>query len=134
MTETPGTQGPIDHEIDAGGIVKVGVWLAVVTIVSFLIGWGFYRALERGERRADAPPSPIAEANQPVVPAGPRLQGTPEIELADFRESEDRVLEGWGWVDRPAGIAHVPVDVAIERVAADAALPTFSLPYGSPGQ
>jgi len=134
MTETPNTQGPIDHEIDAGGIVKVGVWLAVVTVVSFLIAWGFYRALDRGERRADAPPSPVAEANRPLVPAGPQLQATPEVDLAAFRHAEDLVLEGWGWVDRPAGIAHVPVDVAIDRVAADGALPSLAMPYGSPAQ
>lgn len=132
MTETPGAQGPIDHEIDAGGIVKVAVWLAIVTVVSFLIGWGFYRALERGERRLDPPPSPLVEAGRAIVAPGPGLQASPEKELAALRADEERRLNGWGWVDRAAGLAHVPVETAIDRVAADGVLPTLAPPTGTP--
>jgi len=124
----PPTQPPIDHEIDARGIGKVGLWLAVVTVAAFVVAWGFYLLLSRGERALDQPPSPIAEAGAPRIVPGPALQATPELELAALRHVEAERLDGWAWVDREAGIARVPVAVAIERVAADGALPDFTQP------
>lgn len=118
----------IDHEIDARAIVKVGIWLAAVTVVSFLVGWGFYRALARAEARRDPPASPIAEANRPLPPAGPQLQPAPERDLASFRRGEQAILEQWGWSDRAAGRAQVPIERAIEQVATEGALPDFMPP------
>jgi hypothetical protein len=123
-----GTQPPIDHEIDARTIGRIGAWLAVVIVAGFLIGWGFYLWLERGERRLDAPPSPLAEARAPQVPPGPALQARPERDLAAYLRAEAAMLDGWAWVDREAGRARVPVARAIERVAADGALPDFTQP------
>jgi len=124
----PGSQPPIDHEIDARGIGRIGVWLAVVTVAGFVIGWGFYLYLSRAEKRLDARPSPIAEANAPRAVPGPTLQSRPEGELARYRHAESEKLEGWAWVDREAGVARVPVARAIDRVAAAGALPDFSQP------
>ena len=130
----PQAGGPIDREIDVRGIVKVAVWLAVVTVAGFLIAWGFYRFLSRGERQLDPKPSPIAEASRPAIIPGPPLQATPEKELEAFRASEEARLHTWAWVDRPHGIAEVPVDKALETVAADGALPTFLPPEAGAGQ
>jgi hypothetical protein len=120
--------GPIDHEIDVRSIVRVGGWLAVVTVASFFIAWGFYRLLSRGERQLDVRPSPIAEASRPAIIPGPPLQTTPERDLASLRKSEEARLTSWAWVDRANGVALVPVEKAIETVAADGALPTFLPP------
>jgi hypothetical protein len=130
----PQAGGPIDREIDVRGIVKVGAWLAVVTVAGFLIAWGFYRFLSRGERRLDPKPSPIAEASRPAIIPGPPLQATPEVELAAFRKSEEARLHTWAWVDKAHGIAEVPVDKALETVAADGALPTFLTPEAGAGK
>lgn len=129
MSEHPqGVRPPIDHEIDASAIGKVGAWLAVVTVAGFVVGWGFYLYLSSAERALDAPPSPIAEARSPRVPSGPALQAMPERDLAALRQAEEAVLRGWAWVDREANLARVPVAKAIDRVAADGALPDFSQP------
>jgi hypothetical protein len=129
MSDRPhGGEPPIDHEIDARGIGKVGAWLAVVTVAGFVIAWGFYLLLSSAERKSDAPPSPLAEARAPRVAPGPALQATPERELAALRRTEAASLEGWAWIDRQANLARVPVARAIERVAADGALPDFSQP------
>jgi hypothetical protein len=128
------TGGPIDREIDVRGIVKVGVWLAVVTLAGFLIAWGFYRFLSRGEKQHDPKPSPIAEAARPQIVPGPPLQATPEVELAAFRKSEEARLATWAWIDKAHGIAEVPVEKAIDAVAAEGALPTFLPPEAGAGQ
>jgi len=127
----PQPGGPvIDHEIDVRGIVKVGAWLAAVTIVGFLIAWGFYRVLSRGEKKLERPAPVVAGAALPERAPGPGLQATPEKELAAFRRTEQQQLESWGWIDHGAGVAHVPVEKAIDVVAAEGALPDLATPIG----
>ena len=117
---------PFDHEIDVRAIAKGAVWLAVITGVSFLVAWFFYKALVRSEERLD-PRVPVLEAaRKPVVPPGPRLQRSPEADLAQHRGAERGELESWAWVDRGRGLARVPVERAIDAVAASGRLPEFA--------
>jgi hypothetical protein len=44
----------------------------------------------------------------------PLLQTDPAADLRAFRAREDSVLEGYGWADRAAGKARVPVERAME--------------------
>jgi hypothetical protein len=124
----PGAPEPIDREIDVRAITRVTIWLVVITVAGFAISIGYYWWLERGERAFDAPPSPIAEAAGQRIPPGPRLQSTPGVALREFEAAEETRLGGWGWVDRAAGVAHVPVERAIDEVAGDGALPSFVPP------
>lgn len=122
----PGTAEVFDREIDLKGIVNVGVWLAVVTVAAFGASWLFYRGLSSYERKTlDRAPSPLREASAPRLPVGPQLQASPEGELAAFRRAEQAKLNGWGWVDKAQAVAHVPVERAIDAVAAEG-LPNFS--------
>jgi hypothetical protein len=126
--------GPVDREINSRAIAKSAIWLAVTTVAAFLISWWVYLGLARTETKADPRPSPLAAANQPVEPPEPRLLGTPEKALIAFRAEEKRELEGWSWVDRDAGVAHVPIAVAIDAVAKSGRLPDLSTsPAGAGG-
>jgi hypothetical protein len=53
-----------------------------------------------------------------------RIEQTP-IESArpgiDLRDAQRRDLESWGWVDRRAGIAKIPIDRAMDIVAREGA-------------
>ena len=40
------------------------------------------------------------------------LQTTPWADLKTFRPSEDRYLHSYGWVDKSAGVARIPIDKA----------------------
>src|SRR5205814_1588026 len=55
---------------------------------------------------------PLAASQETQVPPEPRLQTTPRQDLKDLRAAEDRRLQSYGWVDRNAGIVHIPIDVA----------------------
>jgi hypothetical protein len=123
-----GHGGPFDHEIEVRVIAKVGLWLAVTFVAAGLVTWGFYRWLAASEKKLDRPPSPVAAANEPRPVPGPLLQPAPEIDLRGLRAEEAARLAGWGWSDRTLGAAHVPVERAIEDVAAAGALPDFSAP------
>jgi hypothetical protein len=127
----PGPGGEsFDREIDRAGIVRTGLWLAGITIGAFLVAFGFYRALASAEKRADPRPSPLVGLSRQGLPPAPLLQTSPEQELAAMRAAETARLTGWGWVDRPAGVAHVPVERAIDAIAKDGRLPDFSVPPG----
>ena len=62
-----------------------------------------------------------------------------------LRRQEDARLTTYGWVDRQAGIVHIPVDVAMTQIleeglaarqpgSAPAAAGTLSLPKAPPGE
>jgi len=53
----------------------------------------------------------------------PQLQKTPIPDLKAIRAEEDRLLNGYSWVDQPKGVVRIPVDRAIE-VLAQRGLPT----------
>jgi len=116
-----GGSAPTDHEIDARRILETAAWLGGVTIGAFVVAWLVYLGLAGMAKREDRPPSPLAQANQLRLPPGPQLQVWPERDLANFRGAETARLHGWGWVDQGAGIAHIPVERAIEIYAAEAA-------------
>ena len=51
----------------------------------------------------------------PVYPA-PRLQSDPAADLSRFLQEEKARLNGSGWVDRAHGIAHIPIDQAMQEI------------------
>jgi hypothetical protein len=52
-----------------------------------------------------------------ITPPEPRLQTDPEADLAAYVGKERRLLDSYGWVDRAQGIAHIPIDIAMARLA-----------------
>lgn len=54
----------------------------------------------------------------PRFPA-PELQVNPRLEMERFRADELRWLNSSGWIDKPHGIAHIPIQDAMREVAAE---------------
>jgi hypothetical protein len=57
-------------------------------------------------------------ASRPFRAAPPLLQTAPQIERANYFAEKARLTGSYGWVDRQAGIAHIPVDEAMRLMAA----------------
>lgn len=53
-------------------------------------------------------------ADRPAATAAPQLETDPAADLARLRADADRRLASYGWVDRQAGIAHIPIDRAMD--------------------
>jgi hypothetical protein len=51
-----------------------------------------------------------------ITPPEPRLQTDPEADLGAYVRKEQHLLSSYGWVDRERGIAHVPIEVAMQRL------------------
>lgn len=106
---------PYDRDLNVKSILWTGAILAVGTIVVCILMWGMYRGLARLERRADPAPPPLAEERQPQpLPPAPRLQSSPDADMAAFRAEEDRALETPAWIDRQAGTVRLPIDLAMD--------------------
>ena len=110
-------RGPFDTEINTRAIVKFGVWMVIgIIAVVGLVLW-LESHLESQARRQDAPRSPVASHSGRRLPPEPRLQVTPELDLRAYRAEEERRSKSWGRGDKKAGIAHIPVERALEIVA-----------------
>ncbi len=48
---------------------------------------------------------------------GPALQPKPSADLARLKQEELSRLNDYGWVDRTAGVAHIPIERAIDILA-----------------
>jgi hypothetical protein len=59
----------------------------------------------------------------------PELQTDPQADLQDFERDQRATLSGYGWVDRSEGIARIPIEQAMQIVAARGAHA-----YDAPGQ
>ncbi len=112
---------PLDSELSIKAIAGFAVGLVVVTVVSSAALWFGSKLLRDLEVRKDPPPPVLPAASEPYLPPAPRLQTDPIGELEALRAEEDALLGSYGWVDRDAGIARIPIERAIELRVEDAA-------------
>jgi len=104
-----------DLDLNVKSIVWTGAILALGTVAVCTLMWGMYRGFARLERRHDPPPPPLAEERRPQpLPPAPRLQSSPDADMAAFRAEEDRALESPAWIDRQAGTVRLPIDLAMD--------------------
>lgn len=109
-------------------IVLFGAGLALFVAAVFLVlAWGFDALQLHFERAAD-PAHPLALEPNPV---GPRLQAAPERARREHEAALHARLARYGWIDREAGIVHLPLERALELVAAEG-LPQRAIPAEPP--
>ena len=91
----------------AWAAVVVGAFALHAALTLMVLGW-------RSHARHEAARTRAAERQ---LPPSPRLQVSPEADLAELRAADEAWLDGYGWVDRPHGVAHIPVRRAIELLS-----------------
>lgn len=112
----------LEQEEDIPNIKNV-VAIAIGTAVTFAIGVFIVVWMMRGSPRAGR-----------LVPPYPRALGQPEVGLvdqpmfegdrrrADFEAAQRERLNEYGWVDRDAGVIHIPIEQAMDRLVAAGAI------------
>lgn len=97
-------------DVDVRTVRKVAVF--IVCAIVFAVAASGLLLRNRGAA-ANTPP-------RPFTGAAPLLQSAPQIERAAYFDEKRRVTGGAGWVDRHAGIAHIPLEDAMRLMAARA--------------
>ncbi|MDY6812196.1 MAG: hypothetical protein SV108_00755 [Pseudomonadota bacterium] len=86
---------------------------AGVLVLIGLVLWGlaalFGHLREGPWTPQPAPFAATADADWP----DPQLQAAPAAELARLRQASARRLDSFGWVEREAGLAHIPIELAM---------------------
>ena len=100
------------HETNTSLVVKFGIGLILMTVISMLLMWGMFVVLDDYQTAQFGTPGPLVETNQ--LPPEPRLQVIPEDDLIKMKAAEQEVLDTYGWVFRTADIVRLPVDRAID--------------------
>jgi hypothetical protein len=108
------------HEANTLVVKGLIIFAVVLVAVGIFVEFGLVFVMkdfskEEKVLQALAPPK---FADDPGPFPEPRLQAEPPADFAKVKAEELSRLNGYGWVDRTAGIAHIPIDRAIEIVAA----------------
>ncbi len=102
-------------------VVSFVAFLVVMAVAS-IVGM---RILETYWAKGAGPtpdPSPFADQRTQLADS-PLLQAEPQRDMDELREAEGKRVNQYGWIDQGAGLAHIPVDRAMDIVLSE------GLPY-----
>jgi hypothetical protein len=100
------------NNLSVRGLIGFAAALAAVIILVELVLAGMTRDFSAQARKIDDAPARFDDDK--VAFPGPRLQAEPATDFARMKQADLDVLDGYGWVDRRAGIAHIPIERAFD--------------------
>ena len=115
-----------DHERTDAHVKPLVIFLvamALTVAVSFVFTVFLFNFFVEQAQSADRVPSRVKVADE--LPAGPRVQVVPGLDLREMRAAEQDRLNGYGWVDEGGRVVHIPIDKAIDALI-EKGLPTRS--------
>jgi hypothetical protein len=124
---------PGEDRIDFKKVIAVGV----VSLIIFALASWWAASILHSERSALGPrvewkaPSELGSAEIGIVDQVP-FQG--DGRLNKWKAERAEWLNGYGWVDRARGVAHIPIDRAMDEIVAGAVPPApapETMPPGS---
>ena len=120
--------GPASVDVSVKGIVGS---LAALILLGVLLHFALLR-LEAVFQRNRPRTGQSMTAYHDVASsfAAPQLQLAPRDDLRAFRAREDQLLNSYGWIDKTAGVARIPISRAMELLI-ERGLPASSAPSNS---
>ena len=97
------------RDLPADGIAKTLIGLLAGLLISIGLIVGLLMLFSRGHPAAPAPRQ---------EPPAPRLEPDPQADRARLEGPAQEALTHYGWSNRSAGLAHIPIDRAMQIVAA----------------
>jgi hypothetical protein len=108
---SPNGAGHEQSEVSVRLIVISLAGLAIGTFLVFVLVVGIFRYFYDTDKTGEA-------LRQGVIPPEPRIEVAPYEQLQQLRAREDHILNSYAWVDQKAGVVRVPIDRAIDMLAA----------------
>ena len=124
----PHPNGEITHEADRVQVRGIfGFALALIAlagVIHLVLAFVMQRfSKEEAKLQTQRPPLFALDVDVPT----PHLQGNPAAELARLKKQSLDRLNTYGWVNPDAGIAHIPIDRAMD-ILARSGLPKVAAP------
>jgi hypothetical protein len=104
-------------DVNGRRVVLAGLGLLVVVWIIVVLLHFVFAAFARYRAEISPPPLPLA-SQQNRLPPAPQLQVSPEVDLKELRAYEDSKLNNYTWVDRQKGVVEIPIDRAMQILAA----------------
>ena len=138
-----GHETEYEHEdLGSRGIFVFMIALAISGAVIYFIIVGMFRFLDKYESSQMVTASPLITNKQPIDRVftqddmdkafkdngAPMLETNERTQFRDFLTDQENQLNSYGWVNKEKGVAHIPIERAMELVA-QRGLPT--VPQGS---
>ena len=105
--------GHEQSEVSVKLIVVSLAFLAVSTAIVLVLVVGIFRYFYSSYGTEEA-----TRLSQPVVPPRPRIEVAPFEELQQLHAKEDHILNSYAVLDKQSGMVRVPIDRAIDMLAA----------------
>ncbi len=96
--------------IDVRRVARIGI--VALAVLAVVVGAAALLTSRWAENR-----HPGMSASPRSWIAGPLLETRPQANLADYLAAKQRLIDGYAWIDRQAGIARIPIDEAMRAVA-----------------
>lgn len=102
------------------------VSLVISGVLIYYLIWGMFYFLDAYDKKNQQARTPLTQATTNTREVEeehiqkfpePRLEQNERTELDGFRDAEEEKLNSYGWVDEKAGIAHIPIEQAMQIVA-----------------
>jgi hypothetical protein len=103
-----------ESDVNLRAILAFGAGLTLVMVVVLFLMWllfGYFRSREAQSGTRDFP---LAVEQQNRMPPEPRLQTNPREDLRVLRARDEALLKSYGWTDKDAGIARIPIEEAMK--------------------
>jgi len=123
-SHSPGQPAPGHETRDTNirSLVIFGIGLFVSLVIVLVVSAKLFRYFATVQSLGP-PASPFANAR--VLPPAPRLQVGPHLDLQHYKQSQQELLNSYGWVDKNAGIVRIPIGRAMDLLLRQG-LPTRS--------
>jgi len=124
-----------EHEdLSTSGVFGFFVGLAITGVVIYFIVSAMYTFLDKTEQAQMTASSPLTAPEDAAMVGARRVtqdyvegrfkdNGAPLLEIDErgqfhkFLMDQEKELNSYGWVDEKAGVAHIPIDRAMDLIA-----------------
>jgi hypothetical protein len=118
-------------DVDIASVTKLGLAILAITVVTALAIVPIIAVLKGRAEKHDPPAPEIAGFGPDRQAPEPRLQERPFDDWRTMHRQQDELLSSYGWVDEGKGVARIPIDEAMKRLA-EKGLPARPAPAATP--
>jgi hypothetical protein len=103
------------------GLAHFALTIAAILAATCVSLIWLFKHYEKTENPGSFVAAPFS-GTQPLPPP-PRIQSNPAVDMQSYLQSQQNLLNTYGWIDRQSGIVRMPIDRAMELVL-ERGLPT----------